>query len=94
MAKYKIAATATFERQYKKMKKRGKDMLLMKEVVDCLAEGNPLPEKNRDHALTGNWNGYRECHILPDWIMIYQIIEERLILSLIRTGTHSDLFNK
>lgn len=66
-------------------------MQLMSEVVDKLQKGEPLPEKNRDHALSGNWAGYRECHITPDWLLIYEIIEDRLILALTRTGSHSDL---
>ena len=53
-----------------------------------------LPDKNKDHALTGNWIGHRKCHILPDWLLIYRIEEEVLILTLARSGTHSDLFGK
>lgn len=63
----------------------------MEKVVDILLTGKPLPEKNKDHALTGNWNGYRECHIQSDWLLVYEIIEDRLILSLTATGSHSDL---
>lgn len=89
--KYKLAVTNSFKRDFKKVKKRGCDIELMNDVVDMLLAGEPLPENNRDHALTGNWTGFRECHIQPDWLLVYQIFEERLILSLTRTGTHSDL---
>ena len=61
-------------------------------VVDMLAAGNELPEKYRDHSLSGNFAGCRECHITPDWLLIYEISNEELILYLTRTGTHSDLF--
>ena len=60
----------------------------------ALAMGEKLPEKNKDHALTGNWVGHRECHILPDWLLIYRIEDEVLVLTLARTGSHSDLFGK
>lgn len=59
-----------------------------------LAGGEQLPEKNKDHALTGNWTGHRECHIQPDWLLVYRIENDLLILTLARTGTHSDLFGK
>ena len=74
------------------MIKRGYDISLLEEIVNKLANGEELPERNRDHALTGNYKGCRECHIKPDWLLIYQIIDEELILFLTRTGTHSDLF--
>ena len=74
------------------MLKRGIKMDLLKEVVDQLADGMPLPEKNKDHALTGNWVNHRECHVLPDWLLIYKIEEDCLVLTLTRTGSHSDLF--
>ena len=62
-------------------------------VIELLRYDKQLPEKYRDHALTGNWVGHRECHIEPDWLLIYRIIESTLVLSLIRTGTHADLFS-
>lgn len=62
------------------------------EVVTILASGNELPEKYRDHNLQGNYSGFRECHILPDWLLIYRIENDLLILTLARTGSHSDLF--
>ena len=94
MNKYELHITNGFKRDYKKIVKRGYDVSLLENVVDTLLIGEPLPEKNKDHALTGNWKGYRECHIQPDWLLIYEIVENRLILSLTATGTHSDLFDK
>ncbi|MBO5561984.1 MAG: type II toxin-antitoxin system YafQ family toxin [Firmicutes bacterium] len=91
MSKYKIDFTNIFKKDLKRAKRRGYDMRLITDVVNKLQEGEPLPQKNRDHALTGNWEGYRECHIAPDWLLIYEIYEDRLILLLTRTGTHSDL---
>lgn len=66
-------------------------MTLLETVVELLLDGQTLPEKYKDHQLTGNWKGYRECHIEPDWLLVYKIYESKLILSLVRTGTHSDL---
>ena len=83
--------TTVFRRQFKAMKKRGLKTELLNEIVKKLQCGEPLLPKNRDHALTGNWIGHRECHITPDWLLVYRIIEDELILSLVRTGTHSDL---
>lgn len=74
--------------------KRGLKIGLLMDVVSALAMGEPLPEKNKDHALSGNWTGHRECHILPDWLLIYRIEDDVLVLTLARTGTHSDLFGK
>ena len=91
MIKYQLVLTSSFKRDYKKMRKRHYDVDLLKQVVDRLLEGLPLPEKNKDHALTGDWQGYRECHIEPNWLLVYRTHEDKLILSLVRTGTHSDL---
>ncbi|MDO5112242.1 MAG: type II toxin-antitoxin system YafQ family toxin [Clostridia bacterium] len=74
------------------MIKRRADMDLLAEVVETLADGRPLPEKHHDHSLSGDWIGHRECHIEPDWLLIYKTEEEVLVLTLTRTGTHSDLF--
>lgn len=63
-------------------------------MVATLAMGDPLPEKRKDHTLTGNWVGHRECHIQPDWLLVYRIEDNVLVLTLSRTGTHSDLFGK
>ncbi|MBQ8885343.1 MAG: type II toxin-antitoxin system YafQ family toxin [Clostridia bacterium] len=92
MQKYDVIFTPSFKRDYKLIQKRGYDVGLLKEIVTKLANGEELPERNRDHALTGNYKGCRECHIKPDWLLIYQIADEELILFLTRTGTHSDLF--
>lgn len=89
--KYEIQRTALFKRDYKKIQKRGLNLDLLRAVVLKLANDEDLPEKCKDHALTGNWKGYRECHILPDWLLVYRIFDDKLILSLTRTGSHSDL---
>ncbi len=88
--KYEIQRTSQFKKDYKLAVKRGFKISLLKNIVALLADGKQLPEKNKDHALTGNWKGYRECHIEPDWILIYRIYEDKLLLSLTGTGTHSD----
>ena len=92
MQKYSVIFTSSFKRDYKLAQKRGYEIELLKEIITKLANGEPLPERNRDHALTGNYKGCRECHIKPDWLLIYQIEDEELILYLTRTGTHADLF--
>ena len=84
----------TVKKDFKLAMKRGLNIDLLETVIATLALGEPLPDKNKDHALTGNWIGHRECHILPDWLLIYRIEEEVLILTLARSGTHSDLFGK
>lgn len=73
---------------------RGLDMVLLECVIADLAMGIPLLEKNKDHALSGNRAGHRKCHVLPDWLLIYRIDNDVLVLTLFRTGTHSDLFGK
>lgn len=90
--KYEIVQTGRFKKDLKLARKRGYDLSLLGVVVDMLAAGNELPEKYRDHSLSGNFFGCRECHITPDWLLIYEIADEELILYLTRTGTHSDLF--
>lgn len=94
MTKYTVKTTSSFKKDYKLAIKRGLNIKLLEDVVTALAMGEPLPEKNRDHALTGNWSGHRECHILPDWLLIYRIEDNILVLTLARTGSHSDLFEK
>lgn len=93
-SKYTVKPTSQFKKDYKLAMKRGLDISLLEDIIAKLALGESLPEKNRDHALSGNWNGYRECHILPDWLLIYKLGDNILILTLARTGTHSNLFNK
>ena len=92
--KYNVKTTTQFKKDYKLAVKRGLKISLLKDVIAVLAMGETLPDKNRDHALTGNWIGHRECHILPDWLLIYRIEDDVLVLTLARTGTHSDLFGK
>ena len=92
--KYLIKVTTRFKKDYKLAKKRNLKIGLLKEVIATLAMGETLPEKHKDHALTGNWLGYRECHILLDWLLIYSIRKEVLLLTLSRTGPHSDLLGK
>ena len=89
---YVIKPTTQFKKDLKLIQKRGYDIQAITDVIKKLAAGEALPEKNRDHALTGNYQGCRECHIAPDWLLIYEIVENELILYLTRTGTHSDLF--
>lgn len=89
--KYVVRNTSAFKKDYKRAKKRGLDLSKLQRVVERLANGTSLPESFRDHALTGNWANHRECHIAPDWLLIYQIYEDVLVLELTRTGSHSDL---
>lgn len=90
--KYEIKPSTKFQKDLKKIQKRGYNINLLKEVLEILSNGNGLPEKYKDHSLSGNFIGCRECHITPDWLLIYEISDETLILYLTRTGTHSDLF--
>lgn len=92
--RYTVKPTTQFKKDYKLAMKRGLDIRLLEDVISNLAMGIPLPEKNRDHDLSGNWVGYRECHILPNWLLIYRIDHGVLVLTLSRTGSHSDLFGK
>ena len=90
--KYEVVPTSKFKKELKKMKMRGFDITLLQKIVKKLANGEDLPIKNDAHRLSGSYSDYYECHIKPDWLLIYQFIEDKLILSLARTGTHSDLF--
>ncbi len=90
--KYQIEMSTKFKKDYKRVVKRGYDVRLLQEVITILADGDELPPRYRDHSLTGDYVGYRECHITPDWLLVYKIAGELLILALTRTGTHSDLF--
>ncbi len=91
--KYIVKSTARFQKDLKRVQKRGYDISLITNIIKQLANGESLPEKNKDHALSGNFKGCRECHITPDWLLIYEIDNGELILYLTRTGTHSDLFD-
>ena len=86
----KLSQTTQFKKDIKKQIKRGKNPQNLTRVVDLLLKEKPLPENNKDHPLIGNWVGRRDCHIEPDWILIYRITREELRLE--RTGTHGDLF--
>ncbi len=89
-----IVWTNRFKKDYELAMKRHLDIELLDNIIRKLASGEQLPEKNKDHALTGNWVGHRECHIQPDWLLVYRIENDLLVLTLSRTGTHSDLFGK
>ena len=89
---YKIVYTNKMKKDVKLMKKRGKNLDKLVNVLSLLADGKTLPDLYRDHKLTGNLHDFRECHIEPDWLLIYQIYEDTLILSATATGSHSDLF--
>ena len=84
-----LNSSTKFKKDFKLCIKRGYNMKLLQEVIDTLRIPAPLPPKNRDHGLTGNWSPCRECHIQPDWLLIYRTNDEELYL--VRTGTHSDL---
>ena len=90
--RYTVKLSSLFKKDYKIAIKRGYDMALLLEVVEMLAKGITLPDKYKDHTLKGKYMGYRECHITPDWLLIYRVEKSVLILALTRTGTHSDLF--
>lgn len=81
-----------FKKDFRRIKKRGYDISRLEKIVELLANEVPLPEQFKDHNLTGNYNGFRECHIAPDWLLIYQVNNNELVLVLSRTGSHSDLF--
>ena len=89
---YKIIPATQFKKDLKLIKKQGKDVTELNKVINSLAAGETLPEKYRDHLLSGNWRNHRECHIAPDWLLIYKIDNNVLVLTLARTGSHSDLF--
>ena len=90
--KYTAKPTVRFQRDLKRIQKRGLDLNLLTAVIKILVCGDALPAKYRDHPLTGEFIGCRECHIQPDWLLIYEIAESELILYLTRTGSHADLF--
>ena len=86
--------SAQFKKDYKRAVKQGLDVDLLLDVVELLAQEVPLEPKHREHPLGGNYAGFRECHITPDWLLIYKKEKARLLLVLTRTGTHSELFGK
>lgn len=87
-----VVLSTRFKKDLKTASKRGYNLELLNDVVDKIASRQQLPEKNRDHELSGDYAGFRECHVAPDWLLVYRVVEEDLILYLMRTGTHSDLF--
>lgn len=87
---FHIERSSQFKRDYKRMKRQGADLEKLIVVIRQLADGRQLEERLRDHALHGNWRGYRECHLEPDWLLIYKIEDD--VLRLSRTGSHSALF--
>ncbi len=89
---YKIRPTARFQKDLKRAQKRGCDLDLLAAVLKQLAAGQALVPKYHDHPLVGDYSGCRECHITPDWLLVYEIDQEEMFLYLVRTGTHSDLF--
>lgn len=89
---YTVKFTTAYKKSYKLMKKRGLDLSLLDKVVDELRQGNPLDEKYKDHMLKGEYAGFHECHIKSDWLLIYLIEDNILTLTLVNTGSHSDLF--
>ena len=89
---FRITSTRQFQKDYKRLTKRGYDVRRLKRVVALLEHGEPLPAACRPHKLSGNYSGLWECYIQPDWLLIYEIQDDKLVLVLTRTGTHADLF--
>lgn len=87
-----IFYSSQFKKDYKRIKKQGRDIAKLAQVLEMLAQETPLPARMRDHLLTGTYHEHRECHIEPDWLLIYHIDHEKLILTATRTGSHSELF--
>lgn len=90
---YTVKFTSSYKKAYKLMKKRGLDLTLLDNVVEELRQGNVLDEKYKDHVLKGEYEGFHECHIKPDWLLIYLIENDILTLTLVNMGSHSDLFS-
>lgn len=90
--RYQVKFTNQFKRDLKLAEKQGKDTERLFRVVERLANGETLEPKYRDHDLTGNYKGCRECHNAPDWLLVYEVVEDVLVLMLYRTGSHSELF--
>lgn len=90
--KYEVKFTNQFRRDLKLAKKQGKDIDKLFDVISTIAEGRKLAEKYRDHGLSGDYAGCRECHVEPDWLLIYEVMDNILVLMIYRAGTHSELF--
>ena len=93
MSRYKVAASSRFKRDVKRLARRGYNIEILKGIVLQLADGEILPPKNEDHPLKGKWAKYRECHVTPDWLLVYKVDNGTLTLVLSRTGTHADVFD-
>ena len=91
---YHIKFTNAYKKSYKRAKKRGLNLKLLDNVVEALGQGHKLDAKYRDHALHGNREGFRECHIQPDWLLVYLVENDILTLTLVETGTHADIFDE
>ena len=91
---YEVITSKQYEKDVRLAVRRGLDIEKLLEVVRLLRNGEPLPEKHRNHLLHGDYKGYWECHVTPDWLLLYAKDTEIRIISLYRTGTHSDLFGK
>lgn len=91
--KYTVILSTRFKKDFKLAQKRGKDMEKLRYVISVLADGGNLDERYHDHTLKGKYDGYQECHIEPDWLLIYRYVDDELLLYLTRTGTHSDLLD-
>lgn len=90
--KYEVRFTNQFKKDLKLAKKQGKNIDKLFEVIEKLSNGEPLEQKFRDHELTGNYKGCRECHVEPDWLLIYEVVNDVLVLMLYRISSHSELF--
>lgn len=91
---YDVKYTSSFKKSYKLIQKRGYDISALDKVIDMLRQGKKLDAKYKDHVLSGNYAGYRECHIKPDWLLVYLIENDTITLTLVNTGSHSDVFRK
>jgi mRNA interferase YafQ len=91
MTRLQIRRTSAFKRDLKRLLRQGKNLTALETVVDALGEGRTLDPRYLDHPLTGNWKGFRDCHIAPDWVLLYKVEANVLVLTLTRTGSHSEL---
>lgn len=90
----KIAWTAAFKKDYRRAQRRHLDMERLDDIIRALSRAETLPEQYKDHPLTGQWKGHRECHIQPDWLLIYRVEDDVLVLTLARNGSHAELFGE
>ena len=90
---YGFTRSSRFKRDVRRCQRQQKNMDKFKTVHELLTAGKPLPTRNKDHLLTGNWSSYRECHLEPDWLLIYRVNEKEQIIEYVRMGSHADLFN-